>query len=133
MFYLISYPLKCLFYFYHLLYLPRIGFAREWCMTEGDEVDDEVQTGTPSVVRNIRLSQYSEDEEVLDINVEAHERVGGKRKNAKVKKPFVWKDNMLFDLINLWKQEAGLYNVKDPLYSLSPIPDKSIEQTFFLL
>ena len=100
---------------------------------EGDEVDDEVQTGTPSVVRNIRLSQYSEDEEVLDINVEAHERVGGKRKNAKVKKPFVWKDNMLFDLINLWKQESGLYNVKDPLYSLSPIPDKSIEQTFFLL
>ena len=35
----------------------------------------------------------------------------------KKKRPFVWPDNMIFELMNYWRLEPVLFNVKDPSYS----------------
>ena len=35
----------------------------------------------------------------------------------KKKRPFVWPDNMIFELINYWRLEPVLFNVKDKSYS----------------
>ena len=66
-----------------------------------------VVTSEETASRNIDC-RYADNEEHESESVE---------KRKKKTKAFIWKDDMIFFLINMWKQESVLFNNKDPSYS----------------
>ena len=51
----------------------------------------------------------------LESDDEDADTIGRKSKKSK-HAPFVWKDDLVYFLIDRWSEEPCLYNVKDPLY-----------------
>ena len=74
------------------------------------EIFDEYE-GAP---RNIPIPPLTPDRETAEDEGEDIVPVETEKKKKRV---FVWKDDIIYFVINLWQQESILYNTKDPNYS----------------
>ena len=69
---------------------------------------------SPTVVTSEETASGNIDRRYADNEEHESESVEKRKKKTKA---FIWKDDMIFFLINVWKQESVLFNTKDPSYS----------------